>query len=82
MSILMQHSTRPPAPPSTLASHPIAPALDAIVLECLSKDPADRPARAEALLERLEALDLGLQWDQRSARAWWEAHEPALIASS
>ena len=82
MSILMQHSTRPPAPPSTLASHPIAPALDAIVLECLSKDPAGRPAGAGVLLERLEALDLGRQWDQRAAREWWEAHEPTLVAPS
>jgi hypothetical protein len=50
--------------------------MDALFLECLSKDPALRPASADALWERLDALPMAAGWDQRRARAWWELHEP------
>jgi hypothetical protein len=53
--------------------------VDALVLECLSKKPSERPANADVLHERLDALSIGRLWDQRSARTWWEMHEPELI---
>lgn len=43
-----QHLTRPPQPPSARRPE-VPPALDAIVLRCLAKDPDDRYDRAEAL---------------------------------
>jgi len=53
--------------------------LDRLVLECLSKDPSLRPADADALWSRLDALMLGAAWDQARARAWWEERERELI---
>jgi len=80
MSLLRHHSTTPPSPPSAFASTPIPAALDALVLECLSKDPALRPQSAETLWERLAAVPTAGAWDQRAAREWWRNHEPSLTA--
>jgi hypothetical protein len=55
------------------------PELDDLVLECLSKDPALRPASAESLVERLEHLPLAAGWNQRRAREWWLEHEADLV---
>jgi DNA-binding NtrC family response regulator len=79
MSMLMHHSNTIPMPPSTIAEEAIPADLDALVLECLSKEPSRRPASAETLLARLDSLRIDHPWDQRRAREWWEQHEPALI---
>lgn len=79
MSLLAQHSTTVPPAPSTLAPEPVAADMDALVLECLSKDPAHRPVSADILAERLDGLSIEQAWSQRRARAWWEQHEPDLI---
>jgi DNA-binding NtrC family response regulator len=78
-SLLMHHSTTVPAPPSRYAPAPIPPELDALVLECLSKDPALRPPSAESLAERLEQLPLEAGWNQRRAREWWLEREADLV---
>jgi serine/threonine-protein kinase len=82
LSLLRHHSTTAPRPPSTLASSPIPDALDALVLECLSKDPALRPQSAEALWERLDAVPTADAWDQPAAREWWRNHEPTSTSIS
>jgi DNA-binding NtrC family response regulator len=79
VSLLVQHSTTTPPPPSAIAGEAIPAALDALVLECLSKEPSLRPASAELLGERLAQLSITAQWGQRRAREWWEAHEPELV---
>ena len=76
MTVLMHHSSTVPSPPSMLSGQVIPDQLDALVLECLSKDPALRPASAEVLRERLEALPIADPWNQRRARGWWQQHEP------
>ena len=78
-SLLMHHSTTAPLPPSKFSPGPIPAALDALVLECLSKDPACRPASSQVLSERLEAIPLTRDWNQTRARMWWELHEPGLV---
>ena len=45
--LLRKHVEEAPLPPSRLA--PVPAALEAIVLRCLAKDPADRYASAEEL---------------------------------
>jgi serine/threonine-protein kinase len=78
-SLLMHHSTTAPLPPSKFSPVPIPAALDALVLECLSKDPACRPASSQVLSERLESIPVAKAWDQTRARTWWEQHEPGLV---
>jgi serine/threonine-protein kinase len=73
-SLMLHHSTTAPSAPSRFAPGRMPPALDALVLECLSKDPALRPANAEVLLERLDTVPVERAWDQRRAREWWDQH--------
>jgi serine/threonine protein kinase len=81
MALLAHHSKTAPPPPSMFSEEAIPPALDVLVLDCLSKEIASRPA-ADVLLERLEALAISQPWDRRRARAWWALHEPELLGQT
>jgi hypothetical protein len=59
----------------------VHPSVQALVLECLEKDPSRRPT-ADALWERLARVPLAREWNQQRARTWWEMHEPELVGSS
>ena len=63
----------PPAP-STLSEFRITPGLDEVVLSCLAKSPADRPASATELAARLADTDLQGVWTPALARNWWNLH--------
>ena len=79
MELLRQHVDATPPAPSSLAPDPIPQDLDALVIECLSKDPGLRPASAEQLVARLDSLSVAQWWSQQRARAWWAVHEPELL---
>jgi serine/threonine-protein kinase len=72
MGHLMQHTQTPPTAPSTRTELPIPPALDALVLSCLAKDPGGRPQSARELSRRLAMLDGAERWGEEQAMAWWE----------
>jgi DNA-binding NtrC family response regulator len=82
MSVLMQHSNAEPTPPSAFSELPIPAALDTLILQCLSKEPARRPRSADELMKQLDALGLAARWEPRHARSWWEMHEPELSEHS
>lgn len=56
MTILMNLATHTPAAPDTLSSECPA-ALSQLVMQLLAKDPAKRPASAEAVIQALSELD-------------------------
>jgi hypothetical protein len=74
MKLLLAHAQTVPDAPSSRTELPIAPALDALVLSCLAKDRADRPASAQDLLRRLEAVPLDRSWTDERAAQWWKVH--------
>jgi serine/threonine-protein kinase len=80
MGVLMHHAHTEPAPPSARTDLPIPKDLDALVLACLAKAPADRPASARDLSQRLGALAGTDTWTEDRAREWWQAHLPAARA--
>jgi serine/threonine-protein kinase len=65
MSVLLHHARTPAPPPSTLSEETIPALLDALVLECLEKDPSRRPATADVLWDRLDRVPLSSEWNQR-----------------
>ena len=68
-------------PPSQRREGPLSPALEALVLSCMAKDPASRPASTAALAERLSALQQSSPWPATTARAWWDQHGPVIRAA-
>jgi eukaryotic-like serine/threonine-protein kinase len=74
MKMLMHHVQTPPTPPSARTELPIPKELDELVLACLEKDPAKRPADAAHLYGLACGCQTSLQWSNDKARAWWEHH--------
>jgi serine/threonine-protein kinase len=74
----LAHVKDEPIPPSVRSELVIPPALDALILECLAKDPADRPQTAALLGERLESTIARKTWTAEAAHAWWELHRVTL----
>jgi serine/threonine protein kinase len=77
MGLLLQHAHSPPRPPSALTELTIPPALEALVLSCLAKDPADRPQSARELSLRLAGIQGADGWTQERAREWWVKAKPS-----
>jgi tRNA A-37 threonylcarbamoyl transferase component Bud32 len=73
LRMIGQHLRAEPIPPSIRSSRPIPAELERIVLECLAKEPAGRPAGAAELALRLAAVDLP-PWTPEEAQAWWESN--------
>jgi serine/threonine-protein kinase len=78
----MHHVHSAPVPPSERTSVPVPPALEDMILRCLAKDPAARPASALELSRCLEELgELG-GWTPADAQLWWRRRAPELVASA
>jgi serine/threonine-protein kinase len=73
----MFHHAHTPAPrPSTRSELPIPAQLEDLIMECLEKDPARRPASAETVSTRLDAVPLESGWTAERAERWWAMHRP------
>jgi eukaryotic-like serine/threonine-protein kinase len=80
MELVLHHVHTPPVPPSRRGAVAVPPALEQLILACLEKDPARRPASARELATRLEATGLPRRWTPERAREWWITHAPAAPA--
>ena len=76
VGLLVHHAHTAPIPPSARAEIAIPAGLDALVMSCLSKDPADRPQSARELADRLERVAVVDRWTEERARLWWTTHQP------
>ncbi len=70
LQVIVKHLQNDPVPPSQRANVDIPPALEQLVLACLSKKREDRPSSAGELSRALGRL--GLQpWTEEEARRCW-----------
>jgi serine/threonine-protein kinase len=76
MEMLFHHAKTLPERPSLRTDMIIPPLLESLVMECLEKDPANRPASAEAMTARLKAIPLSSEWSAERAEHWWSTHRP------
>ncbi|MBA3822239.1 MAG: hypothetical protein H0X17_25360, partial [Deltaproteobacteria bacterium] len=60
------------------------PELEAVLAECLAKEPDDRPVHARELAARLRAIPIPAEhaWTDAKARAWWADHHPAHVETA
>ncbi|MEI7532755.1 MAG: serine/threonine protein kinase [Verrucomicrobiae bacterium] len=71
-----------PVPPSQRTLNPIRPELEKILLGCLEKIPAARPASASELRTIFLASPQAAEWTPELRQAWWNTYEVQPPASS
>jgi len=74
--VLLAHVHQPPQPLSERSGREVPQALEAVVMQCLEKDPDLRPASAEEVAARLRATALAAAWTQQKASDWWNENQP------
>jgi serine/threonine-protein kinase len=74
--VMIAHARDPVEPPSR-HRRDIPADLEAVVLRCLAKDPADRFPDADDLGRALAACGCAGDWDPERARRWWSDVEGA-----
>jgi serine/threonine protein kinase len=72
------HVQTTPVPISQRSALAVPPGLEAIVMQLLEKNPADRIQSAQALDRKLRALQLN-GWSPERAEQWWETHLPNIV---
>ena len=77
LAMAVHHVQTMPVPPSSRSEVPIPPALDGLIMECLAKDPLNRPQAAKELSRRLAEIVSPDPWTDDRAGAWWDQHLPA-----
>ncbi len=82
MAMVIAHIQDDPVPPSQQTELPVPAALEALILTCLAKKPADRPQTAQDLADRLQACRCDDDWTASKATEWWNLHRPAQVFPS
>jgi hypothetical protein len=77
VDLCIQHVTKAPVPPSQAANVHVPRQLEEIVMQCLAKQPGNRPTSATDLADKLRAIGPYEDWDDARATAWWQAFRPS-----
>lgn len=77
LDICGKHMHDTPRPLTALVPG-VDPELERLVLQCLAKDPADRPSSARELCDALAHCPSRGDWTADKARAWWAMHQRLL----
>jgi len=72
---VMRHLNEAPAPVGSRSPAPIPDALEALLMQCLSKEPGGRPASTERLEAMLAAVPLDRSWTPTRAREAWSTSD-------
>jgi eukaryotic-like serine/threonine-protein kinase len=72
------HLHTKPEPPSTRLGREFSPDLEALLLDCLEKDPSRRPQTAAELQQRVRGCRAYGAWDRERARHWWQENQERL----
>src|SRR5262245_7274459 len=73
VAVALAHVNDAPVPPRERSEFAIPAALDKLILQCLAKDPAARPASTVELSDHLGAtIPNEAAWTPDAAHGWWE----------
>lgn len=81
-AMIVAHVQQLAVPPGKRSETPVPPELDALVMDCLAKDPDARIPSAQALAERLSAISVDEPWSATRAEEWWSLHAPTSTAGA
>jgi serine/threonine-protein kinase len=70
IALAAKHVQEDPVHPSKRTEMDIPADLERVVMDCLHKNPVDRPDSAEELANRLSDCDVGA-WTRDEAKRWW-----------
>jgi hypothetical protein len=82
LETIHDHASTVPVPPSKRIATPVPPGLERVLLDCLAKEPDERPESARALDVRLEEIVLPEPWTRELAERWWNRYGNAAIPAS
>jgi len=69
--VLMHQVKTMPLTPSDRLGKPICSDLEKLIMQCLAKDPGQRPPNASSLEEALANCESAGTWTRKEAEAWW-----------
>jgi serine/threonine protein kinase len=75
--VLMHQVESPPEKPSARLQGPVSPDLEALLMSCLAKKPAERPASADAFEAALAKCAAVPRWTRAEADEWWRKRAAA-----
>jgi len=79
LETIHDHASTVPVPPSKRIAVPVPPDLERVLLDCLAKEPDERPGSARALDGRLAEIVLPEPWTRDLAERWWNRNGTAAI---
>jgi serine/threonine-protein kinase len=80
IEVCSHHLGTPPTPPSQRLGYPVPESLSRLLMACLEKTPARRPASAAAIVEMIDASRDMRAWTADVARTWWRVQGPLVLA--
>ena len=81
-AMLLAHLQKTPVAPSQRTQTAVPATLERAIMMCLAKDPAQRPASADALVRMLESSDGAGSWTSEDAERWWRTHMPGEVSQN
>jgi len=75
-ALALAHVQKVPVPPSQRVETAIPASLEALILQCLEKEPEKRPRSAQELARAIEAATDIPAWGREEATRWWTLHLP------
>jgi hypothetical protein len=75
--VLLQQVRSVPEKPSVRLRQPVSPDLEDLLMSCLAKQPAQRPASADALEAALAKCAAAARWTRVEADEWWRKQASA-----
>ncbi len=81
MEVCSLQLTQMPESPSQRLETAVPADLEGLIMSCLQKERADRPASAKELAGELSRCSDAAAWSEAEAESWWNDHQPRIGAT-
>lgn len=77
VAMALSHVQSEPVPPSQRTELEIPQPLEALVMQCLSKAPENRPQSVREMARQISLIRSSHRWTSAEAEEWWRVHHPS-----